>query len=137
MKCAQFILESLVDDHLFHCYYLITLEVLCPIDSPISSCKVQQVKPEMWMIMIIIIIMLVLMMMTSTGWGYGLVTRLSIVSSNRNTEVTMIEGNQVRNIVSFISCSIIFCQGCRMLLFIILVMIYHYDYGVTDQFQQH
>ena len=24
--------------HLFHCYYLITLEVLCPIDSSVSSC---------------------------------------------------------------------------------------------------
>ena len=35
--------------------------------------------------------------MISTREGSGLVTRLSIVSSNRSTEVTMIEGNQVRN----------------------------------------
>ena len=28
----------MIIEHLFHCYYLITLEVLCPIDSSVSSC---------------------------------------------------------------------------------------------------
>ena len=61
----------------------------------------------MMMIMIIMIVIgmknILIMMMTSTGdAGSGLVTRLSIVSSKRNTEVTMIEGNQVRNISTLI-----------------------------------
>ena len=61
----------------------------------------------MMMIMIIMIVMgmknVLIMMMPSTGDGWsGRVTRLSIVSSKRNTEVTMIEGNQVRNIGTLI-----------------------------------
>ena len=30
--------RDIIIGHLFHCYYLITLEVLCPIDSSVSSC---------------------------------------------------------------------------------------------------
>ena len=51
--------------------------------------------------------------MISTREGSGLVTRLSIVSSNRSTEVTMIEGNQVRNSVlnGVINIHILCCQA--------------------------